>query len=497
MAKNIPTIRVTNSLGRKREVLETRTPGKLTMYSCGPTVYNLIHIGNLRAALVADLFFRVFRRAGYDVTYVRNYTDIDDKIIKRSLEEKITAKDVSEKYIQEVEKDYRLAGLLEPTHKTKATEFVPGMLKMIQKLIDRGHAYVVQGEVFYSVESFKTYGKLSGRNLEELQAGARVEVDVKKKNPMDFSLWKPAKPGEPSWESPWAAGRPGWHIECSVMATEIMGDCIDVHHGGPDLIFPHHENEIAQSEGATGHEPFSKYWLHNALITMSQEKMSKSLGNVVLARHFLEKYSTDVTRMMLLSVHYRSNLDFSEETIENTLTSLERLYEAKRRAQKLSKKRVAMPMPRAEGLWAEFVADVELARKEINDAIYNDFNTPGVLGAVFTLIRKFNRVLEEPQVEATPSVVLGADAFLKLLNEDLESILGVGGTDGETACEDLRRIRALSGKIQPHEIEALIAERNQARKDKNFKRADEVRDELLAKNVEIKDGPSGTTWKYR
>lgn len=497
-------IRVTNSLTGKKEPLETLEPGKLTLYSCGPTVYNFIHIGNLRAAMVADLFFRFFKRAGYDVTFVRNYTDVDDKIINRARQEGTSSEAVAQKYIQEVEKDYAVSGCLEPDHKTLVTTHMVEIIEMIQKIIASGHGYVVDGEVFFSVSSFPDYGKLSKKNIEELEVGARVEINERKKSGLDFSLWKPAKPGEPSWDSPWGKGRPGWHIECSAMASRWLGDKIDVHHGGEDLIFPHHENEIAQSECASGAKPFVKYWLHSAFLTISKEKMSKSVGNVFLARDFLSQYGGEVARALLLSAHYRSILDFGEDSIDQALTALQRIYEAKAKASELLKARRAVPDMRAESLWGEFVQDCEKARKSLVEAMCNDFNTPEVFAAVFGLIREFNRVSAEPLAAATPAATLGAQALIDVLEKDLGEVLGIGRREAVQMLAQLSQIRGAraaaasgGGGITPEEIEKLIAERLQARKDKNFARADEIRKELDARGVTIKDGPQGTTWAFR
>ncbi|MGZ3688424.1 MAG: cysteine--tRNA ligase, partial [Bdellovibrionota bacterium] len=336
--KKIREIRVTNTLTQKKEILTTLEPGKLKMYSCGPTVYGPIHVGNLRAGLTSDLFFRYFKRVGYDVTYVRNYTDVDDKIIKKANDEGISTDEVTKRFTSEVEKDYAVAGMLEPTHKTTVTGHMSEIIVMIEEILKNGYAYVADdGEVIFAIEKFQGYGKLSHKNIEDLLAGARVEVSSKKKNPLDFTLWKPAKPGEPAWDSPWGKGRPGWHIECSAMATRWLGPKMDVHHGGEDLQFPHHENEIAQSEAASGQAPYVGYWLHNAFLTMSKEKMSKSLGNVFGAREFLTQYSGELARYLILGSHYRSLLDFSDETIDGALTGMHRIYEAKAKAQELAK----------------------------------------------------------------------------------------------------------------------------------------------------------------
>lgn len=504
-SRKIREIKLTNTLTGKREALQTITPDRLTMYSCGPTVYNLIHIGNLRGALVSDMFYRYFKRVGYEVVYVRNYTDVDDKIIKRGHEEGLSPEQVAKKYIQEVEKDFAISGAEEPTHKTLVTDHMPEIISMIAKIIENGKAYVADdGEVIYSISDFPEYGKLSHKNLEDLEAGSRVEVSRKKRNPLDFTLWKPAKPGEPSWESPWGKGRPGWHIECSAMASKWLGSRIDVHHGGEDLIFPHHENEIAQSEAATGEAPFVKYWLHHAFLTISKEKMSKSIGNVFTAREFLSRFGGEVARYLLLSVHYRSIIDFGEDSIDQALTGLQRIYEAKKNALFLSKLKAAVPEMRAESLWGGFVADIQKTRNEIDEAYANDFNTPGALASLFSLIREFNRVTSERGAATTPSAALAGMELIKLMEQDIGGVLGVGRKNPESALEELQKYRGelratFSGAqtLGEEEIQAKIQERLDARKAKDFARADAIRDELESKGVILKDSPQGTTWTYK
>ncbi|MBI3543935.1 MAG: cysteine--tRNA ligase, partial [Deltaproteobacteria bacterium] len=316
---------LTNTTTRKREEFKPASPPKVTFYSCGPTVYGPIHIGNARALVVADLMHRWLKHIGYEVNFVRNYTDVDDKIIDRANKDKVDSLVISEKYIEYTDTDMKLLGLQPPTKVVKVTDSMPEIIAIIQKIIARGHAYVVNGEVFFSIESFKGYGKLSHRNVEDLIAGARVEIDSKKKNPMDFSLWKPHKPGEPSWESPWGKGRPGWHIECSAMAGRWLGETLDLHHGGMDLMFPHHENEIAQSEAATG-KPFCNHWMHHAFITSGNEKMSKSLGNILPCRDFIEKFGAELLKFIFVSFHFRSELPYTEETLGQSMGELERVY---------------------------------------------------------------------------------------------------------------------------------------------------------------------------
>ena len=500
----IREIKLTNSMSGKREVLKTLEPGKLKMYSCGPTVYDHIHIGNLRAALVSDLFFRYFKRAGYEVTYVRNYTDVDDRIIKRANDEKISTDEFTKKYIQAVEMDYAVAGMHEPTHKTTVTGHMSEIIKMITEIIAHGNAYIADdGEVNYAIDTFEGYGKLSHKNIEDLQAGIRVEVNSKKKNPLDFTLWKPVKPGEPSWDSPWGKGRPGWHIECSAMARKWLGDQLDVHHGGEDLQFPHHENEIAQSEAATGHAPYVGYWLHNAFLNMSKEKMSKSLGNVITARDFLTRFSGEIARYLLLSVHYRSLIDFNDDAVEHALQGLHRIYEAKAKALELLTRGRARADMRAEAAWGEFAASCEKARREIEDCYANDLNTAGALGVLFTLIREFNRTIAEPLAQATPSAVLGAGELIKILEDEMGSVLGIGRLDPAKALSDIERVKMerlqATGTPKPDadEIQALVQARIDARKAKDFAKADEIRKELDARGVIIKDNPTGTAWEYK
>ncbi len=510
----IPEVKLTNSLGGKKEVFVPIEPGKIRFYSCGPTVYGPIHVGNLRAAMTADLFFRALSKLGYQVTYVRNYTDVDDKIIKLGREEGIPPEAVAKRYIAEVERDYAAAGMLEPTHKTTVTDHIREIIEMIKTLVAKGKAYVADApagsepgakEVFFSIADFPNYGKLSRKNLEDLLAGARVDVSEKKRSPADFSLWKPAKPGEPSWESPWGKGRPGWHIECSAMASKWLGTQMDLHHGGSDLIFPHHENEIAQSEAASGHAPYARYWLHNAMLNINSEKMSKSLGNFVTARGFIEHYGGEVARYAMMAVHYRTVADFGDEAIDSALTSLHRLYEAKARAEEISKKRAAVGDQRAEAVWMEFLADCQKARGEIVREMANDFNTPGALGAVFTLIRAFNRALAEPLAEATPSAVLGAQELIRVIEDELGGFLGVGRRPAAPMLTQIGEIRARAHadkagdggtKLDKEAIEAKIAARAEAKKAKNFGEADRIRKELADAGVAIKDLASGTTWEY-
>jgi cysteinyl-tRNA synthetase len=465
--------------------------------------------------MTADLFARALRKLGFEVTYVRNYTDVDDKIIKQSAAEGISPEAVAKKYTEAVERDYAAAGMIEPDHKTTVTGHIAEIIEMIGKIIANGKAYVAEPpagsepgarEVFFSIPDFPTYGKLSRKILEDLVAGARVDVSEKKKNPADFSLWKPAKPGEPSWDSPWGKGRPGWHIECSAMASRWLGPQIDMHHGGTDLIFPHHENEIAQSEAASGKVPYVKYWLHNAMLNIGAEKMSKSLGNIVTAKDFLAAYGGEVTRYMMMSAHYRTISDFGDEAVDSALTNLHRLYEAKVKAEALVQKKAAVVDARAESVWAEFLAECQKTREEMVREMANDFNTPGAIAAVFSLIRAFNRVLAEPRAEATPAAVLGSQELIRVIEDELGGFVGLGRRPSGAMLAQIGEIRAkihaaksggAGGTLGKDEIEAMIQARADAKKAKNFAEADRIRSDLLAKGVAIKDSPAGTSWEYK
>ena len=495
------TISFIHSKTHKKEVFQPITPGEVKMYSCGPTVYGDIHIGNLRAALTADLFYRFLKKMGFKVTYVRNYTDIDDKIIKRAQEEGTTLEVITKRYTEAAEKCYAAALMEEPTHKTKVTDHLPEIIAMIEAILKNQKGYVASnGDVYFSIDAFPSYGQLSGKTQEDLLAGARVEVNEMKKNAADFALWKSAKPGEPAWDSPWGKGRPGWHIECSAMACKWLGPRMDLHHGGEDLIFPHHENEIAQSEAATGCAPYVNTWVHNAFLTFSSEKMSKSLGNVVNAKDFLAQYGGEVARMVFLGVHYRSTFDFSPETVDQAITSLERVYEAKLVAEEILQKKITVPDPMGEVLWSGFFIDADRARNAIMDHYANDLNTPGALSEIFGLIREWNRILAQGNAKNTPAAILAAREFVRVLEEEIGSVIGIGRMRAESMLQHLSSLRAFrsekEGKatLGDAEIEGFIRERNEARARKDFKRSDEVRDHLLRHGVEIKDSPEGTRW---
>jgi cysteinyl-tRNA synthetase len=469
-------------------------PGKVRMYVCGVTVYDHCHIGHARANVVFDVIYRHLRASGFDVTYVRNYTDIDDKIINRANRDGVTYDVISERFIKEFDRDMAALGLELPTLQPKATEHIGEIIAIVQTLIDKGVAYQRGGDVYYSVEAFPDYLKLSKRNLEDMQAGARVEVDETKRHPMDFALWKEAKPGEPFWESPWGKGRPGWHIECSAMSMKYLGESFDIHGGGKDLVFPHHENEIAQSEAATG-KPFVRYWLHNGFVNINAEKMSKSLGNFFTIKEVLSRYDSEVLRFFLLSAHYRSPIDFSDQNLAEAEAGMERIYKA------LAGIDQALAGAPASGEGTPAEAELDLREKvallpaRFSEAMDDDFNTAQAIGHLFELVRSVNRVLAEGDV-TSPSCreLLGRvkEAFVTV-----GRVLGVCTSEPSAYLERIKARKAAGLEISVDEVERLIAERTAARKAKDFRRSDEIRDLLLARNIELLDGPQGTTWKVR
>ena len=467
-------MKIYNTLTKRKEEFVPVEPGKVKMYVCGPTVYNFIHIGNARPMIVFDTVRRYFEYKGYDVNYVSNFTDVDDKIIKKAIEEGVDAETISKRYIAECKKDMEGMNIEPATKNPLATEEICGMLNMISTLIEKGYAYVAaDGTVYYSVRKFKDYGKLSHKNLDDLQSGFReikVTGEEGKQDPNDFVLWKPKKEGEPYWESPWCEGRPGWHIECSVMAKRYLGDEIDIHAGGEDLIFPHHENEIAQSEAANG-KPFAKYWMHNAFLNIDNKKMSKSLGNFFTVREISEKYDLQVLRFFMLSAHYRSPLNFSAELMEAAKSSLERIVNAVDNLNFLIKNAKDEPMTAEE---AELFAQTDSFVKAFEDAMDDDFNTADAVAAIFELVRYSNTNADAKKTKE----YLGK---IKDLIVKLADVLGL--------------IVEKKEEILAEDIEKLIEERQAARKAKDFARADAIRDELLEKGIILKDTREGVQWK--
>ncbi|QEM66855.1 cysteine--tRNA ligase [Geobacter sp. FeAm09] len=491
-------LRVYNTLSGEKEVFVPITPGRAGMYVCGVTVYDYCHIGHARANVVFDVIYRYLGYAGYDVTYVRNYTDIDDKIINRANREGVDYRTISDRYIQAFDEDMERLGLAKPTVEPKATDHIGGIIAIIEALIAKGHAYESEGDVYYAVETFPDYLKLSKRNLDEMKAGARVEVGDKKRHPMDFALWKGSKPGEPWWQSPWGKGRPGWHIECSAMSMEFLGATFDFHGGGKDLVFPHHENEIAQSEAANGCQ-FVRYWLHNGFVNINSEKMSKSLGNFFTIRQVLEKFDPETLRFFILSAHYRSPIDFSDQNLDEAQAGLERIYSC---LAALDEVLTAHPVPAGVPAGEPPAgAGLELQDRQENliprfcEAMDDDFNTAQALGVLFDAVRAANRFLAEmgePEPAGLALIARTRDRFT-----EVGRVLGLFGSRPATWLEGVKSAKADQIHISPAEIEGLIAERAEARKTKNFKRSDEIRDLLLEKGIQLLDSAQGTTWKIR
>ncbi|MDD3802334.1 MAG: cysteine--tRNA ligase [Desulfuromonas sp.] len=480
------SLRVYNTLSGQKEPFEPLQPGKVGMYVCGVTVYDYCHIGHARANIVFDIVYRYLRYAGYDVTYVRNYTDVDDKIIQRANERGISCQQLSEEFIRAFDEDMAALGLLRPTVEPKATEHIGEIIALVEQLIAAGKAYASDGDVYFAVDSLADYLKLSKRNLEEMQAGARIAPGEKKRHPMDFALWKAAKPGEPFWPSPWGDGRPGWHIECSAMSMKYLGASFDIHGGGKDLVFPHHENEIAQSEGATG-QPFVKYWLHNGFVNVNQEKMSKSLGNFFTIRDILKQYDAEIVRFFILSAHYRSPIDFCDQNLRDARAGLTRFYEALQAAGEALADLPAGPAAASESaaLGARFC-----------EALDDDFNTALAIGHLFDAARGLNRLLAEKKWRKQADKV----AQVRALHEGLRrlgEVLGLFASDPADWL-DRQRHAALAGLgLSAGDIASQIAARLQARQDKDFARADAIRDELEARGILLLDGPAGTDWKIR
>jgi len=480
------SLRVYNTLSGKKEEFQPLVPGKVGMYVCGVTVYDYCHIGHARANIVFDIVYRYLQYSNYDVTYVRNYTDVDDKIINRANQQGISSKQLAEEFIQAFDEDMEALGLRKPTHEPKATDYIDRIIVLAKQLIEKGMAYESAGDVYYSVEKFPTYLKLSKRNMEEMQAGARIAPGEQKRNPMDFALWKAAKPGEPSWESPWGPGRPGWHIECSAMSSALLGETFDIHGGGRDLIFPHHENEIAQSEGVSG-KPFVKYWLHNGFVNINQEKMSKSLGNFFTIRDILKSYNPEVVRFFILTAHYRSPVDFSDQNLKEAQAGLSRFYEA-----------LQLAAEAVDGVPESDVAAQEGAELEaqFRAAMDDDFNTAQAIGHLFEGVRTINRLVAEKKFRKKADKVASVRALRKKIAE-LGDVLGLFVSDpaGWLKQQNLKGLQALG--LTEADLDAAIQERLEARGNKDFSRADQIRDELVQKGIELLDSPAGTTWKIK
>lgn len=463
-------IKVYNTLNKKKEEFIPLTPGEVKMYVCGPTVYNFFHIGNGRTFIVFDTIRRYFEYRGFKVDFVQNFTDIDDKMIKKANEEGTTVKKIGDTYIKEYYQDADALNIERATVNPRATEFIGEIIKFVKGLVDKGYAYEVDGDVYFSTKKFEGYGKLSGQNIEDLQSGARISIDERKKDPMDFAIWKAQKPGEPAWNSPWGMGRPGWHIECSCMAKKLLGETIDIHAGGSDLKFPHHENEIAQSEALTG-EAFARYWLHSAFVNVNNEKMSKSLNNFFTAREILERYDADVIRFLMLSAHYRQQLNFSEDLLESAKASVERIYNAIGNLENLIDEVSREEMNEEEKAYLE---SLNKYKEKYIEKMDDDFNTADAITAIFDLIKDTNTNIT-------------IDLSKELAQKALELIRELGAPLGMFQ-------KSTKGNLE-EEIEALIAKRQQARKDRDFALADKIRDELKDRGIVLEDTPQGVRWK--
>ena len=459
-------LKIYNDLTNQKEEFKPIEPGKVRMYVCGMTVYDLCHLGHARVMVVFDVVYRYMRARGYDVTYIRNITDIDDKIINRANENGEPFGDLTERFIQAMHEDSDALGILPPDDEPRATTHLDEIIAMVERLIENGHAYAVDnGDVYFDVRSFPEYGKLSGKSIDDLESGARVEVDDIKRDPLDFALWKSAKPGEPAWESPWGQGRPGWHIECSAMSTCCLGDTFDIHGGGADLTFPHHENEIAQSEGATGKQ-FVNYWMHNGFVRINDEKMSKSLNNFFTVREILARYQAEEVRYFILTSQYRSPLNYDEEHLDNARGALTRFYTALR------------GLPDAEPSAGEVFTE------RFHVAMDDDFNTPEALAAMFEMVREINRVRaeDEPKAAALAAQLRRLGDMLGILQDDPEVYLRGGASSDDQGLSD-------------EDIESLIQQRIEAKANKDWGSADRIRDELKEQGVLLEDGPQGTTWR--
>lgn len=462
-----------NTMTREKQEFIPIKDGEVKMYSCGPTVYDYFHIGNARPFIIFDTLRRYLEYLGYKVTFVQNFTDIDDKMINRANKEGITVKELGERFIAEYFKDADALGIKRADVHPRATENIDAIIDIVKKLEEKGYAYNVNGNVYFRTKKFDGYGKLSHQPLEDLEAGARIDVTDDKEDPMDFALWKAQKPGEPAWESPWGMGRPGWHIECSAMVNKFLGTTIDIHSGGKDLIFPHHENEIAQSECANGCT-FANYWLHNGYINIDNRKMSKSLGNFFTIRDITAKYKPEVIRFFMLSAHYRSPVNFSDELMQQSLSAMERVYNCIDNLEFLLEKAAERPENDAE---KELLSEIDTAKKRFSDSMNDDLNTADAISAIFDIVSAANKNLSQNGDNSKTAVSSALAAI-----HELGDVLGLFMKKEHENIDD--------------EIEALIAKRNEARKNKDWAEADRIRDELKARNIILKDTPLGVKWSY-
>jgi cysteinyl-tRNA synthetase len=463
-------MKIFNTMTRKKEEFIPLNEGEVKMYVCGPTVYNFFHIGNARTFVVFDSIRRYFEYRGYKVNFVQNFTDIDDKMIKRANEENTSVKELGDRFIEEYYKDADALNIERATVNPRATHYINQIIEFVKELIDLGYAYEINGDVYFNTKKFQDYGKLSKQNIEELQLGARIDVDERKKDPMDFAVWKSQKPGEPAWESPWGMGRPGWHIECSCMARDLLGETIDIHAGGSDLAFPHHENEIAQSEARTG-KTFANYWMHSAFVNVNNQKMSKSLNNFFTAREILGKYDADVIRMFMLSGHYRTQINFSLDLLDSTKAALDRIYNSIANLENLLDEVKVEKITESE---EEYAKTLDSYREKYIEKMDDDFNTADAISVIFDLVREIN-------------TNVGSNSSKAIVEYSLNLIRELGRPLGMLQ-------NSKKGNIE-EEIEKLIEQRQQARKNKDWALSDKIRDDLKAQGIILEDTPQGVRWK--
>lgn len=481
------SLHIYNSQSQKKEEFKSLKEGEVSMYVCGPTVYDFLHVGNFRGAVVFNLVRNWLEKKGYKVKYIYNYTDVDDKIIARAQDEGVNSKVISERYIEEFQTDYQSLKLRPHSANPRVSEHMQTIIELVKDLVEKEKAYEVEGDVYYNVPSFAEYGKLSHKKLEDLEAGFRIEVDSRKKHPSDFALWKSAKPGEPSWDSPWGKGRPGWHIECSAMIRALLGDSIDIHGGGMDLIFPHHENEIAQSEGCTG-KTFVRYWMHNNMIQFGNQKMSKSVGNVVKARDFLGKHNAEIFKYMVLSAHYRSLVDLSDEQIEQSTSGLARIYSALAWAEKHTKSGAPLaPAPET------FQTLIKEADEKITEALDDDFNTAEVMARIFEVVRQFNNLCRGPG-KMTAEKLAACEVFFHWV-KNKGSVMALFQETPSEFLINLDDMLLEKKNLTRSDIDKKVSERAQARVDKDYALSDKLRDELTQMGIQLRDTADGTEWE--
>ncbi|MGQ9608515.1 MAG: cysteine--tRNA ligase [bacterium] len=478
-------MKIYNSLTKRKEEFVPIEDNHVRMYNCGPTVYDYFHIGNARNFITAEVIRRYMEYKGYRVTFVQNVTDIEDKIIKRAIDTGVKPSDVATKFTEEYFKDMEMLGIKPPTFSPKATEHIDDIINYVNSLVEKGIAYVVDGDVYYDLSKFKDYGKLSGQKIDEIISGARVEVDEKKRHPADFNLWKSAKPGEPAWDSPWGKGRPGWHIECSVMSSKYLGETFDIHSGGNDLIFPHHENEIAQSEALTG-KPLARYWVHNGMLQITGGKMSKSLGNIKTIRELLKDYDANTIRLYLLSAHYRAPLELKDNSLDEASNAVARIYNCVKMTDRLGSKQKDIAFDKLTNSAKELDNKIDDTIQKFETAMDDDFNTPGALGAIFDLVSAINIFISEnePLCECDKTVIGRANLVLT----ELCGILGIDFKKSEFSKEGNLLIDSL--------LKLIIEIRNDARSKKDWATSDKIRNNLAELGIKLKDTRDGTIWEF-